>query len=468
MMFTTKSILSWLLLLAPFFVLGQVRGHYDAIYSGVPWIDAQGKTVSARGACIVKEKDTYYLFGEYKTDSANVFNGFSSYSSKDLANWRFESMALPVQATGKLGPNRVGERPKVMRSPTTGEYIMYMHVDSLNYKDQFVGYATASKITGPYQFQGPLLFNGQPIRKWDMGSFQDDDGRGYILIHGGEIYQLATDYKHVEKKLNETMVSGFESPTMLKKDGLYYFLGSHLTSWERNDNYYYTSRALTGPWEKQGLFAPEGSLTWNSQCTFVLPIQGTKTTTWMYMGDRWSFPKQNSAATYVWQPLSFAGDKLRLPTFYGAWQLDLKTGVYRVATPGDESIDLRTAKQVTRKGNWKQDSLQTISSDQPGDQLTLSFHGRAVALYGLSRPTGGYAKVTVKNKNSQHMLTSIVDMYALMPHTSIKFASPQWKADTYTISITVMGERGNWSDKRKNNYGSKGYDVVLQKLLVTK
>ncbi|WP_394676092.1 family 43 glycosylhydrolase [uncultured Sphingobacterium sp.] len=462
-----KSILSWLLLL-PFFVQGQVQGQYNAIYSGVPWIDAQGKTVSARGACIIKEKDTYFLFGEYKTDSANVFNGFSCYSSKDLVNWRFESMALPVQSIGKLGPNRVGERPKVMQSPTTGEYIMYMHVDSLNYKDQFVGYATASKITGPYQFQGPLLYNGQPIRRWDMGSFQDDDGRGYILIHGGEIYRLGADYKHVEKKLNETMVSGFESPTMLKKDGLYYFLGSNLTSWERNDNYYYTSRSLAGPWEKQGFFAPEGSLTWNSQCTFVLPIQGTETTFWMYMGDRWSFPKQNSAGSYVWQPLSFEGNKLLLPHFYDAWQLDLKTGEYRVLTLAGVSIDLTTSKEVIRKVNWKQDSLHTISSDRRGDQLTMSFHGRAVTLYGLSRPTGGYAKVTIENKKGQHILTSIVDMYALVPNVAIKFASPQLKEDTYTIAITVMGEQGTWSDKRKNNYGSRGFDVVLQKFLVTK
>jgi hypothetical protein len=59
-------------------------------------------------------------------------------------------------------------------------------------------------------------------------------------------------------------------------------------------------------------------------------------------------------------------------------------------------------------------------------------------------------------------------MYALVPNVAIKFASPQLKEDTYTIAITVMGEQGTWSDKRKNNYGSRGFDVVLQKFLVTK
>ena len=179
------------------------------------------------------------------------------------------------------------------------------------------------------------------------------------------------------------------------------------------------------------------------------------------MGDRWSFPKQKSAGTYVWQPLSFEGNKLRLPIFYDAWQLNLQTGEYRMSTPGEASIDLTTSKQVTRKGNWKQDSLHTISSNRRGEQLTMSFHGRAVALYGLSRPTGGYARVTIENKNGQHILTSIVDMYALVPNLAIKFASPQLKDDTYTITITLMGERGNWSDKRKNNYGSRGFDVVM-------
>src|SRR5690606_29954604 len=81
---------------------------YDAIHSGVPWFDQHGNTVSAHGAGIIKEGDRYYLFGEFKTDSANVFNGFACYSSTDLYNWTFECMALPVQEEGKLGPTRVG------------------------------------------------------------------------------------------------------------------------------------------------------------------------------------------------------------------------------------------------------------------------------------------------------------------------------------------------------------------------
>ena len=42
--------------------------------------------------------------------------------------------------------------------------------------DQYLGYVIAKKITGPYTFHGPIIFNKQPIYKWDMGTFQDKDG----------------------------------------------------------------------------------------------------------------------------------------------------------------------------------------------------------------------------------------------------------------------------------------------------
>lgn len=88
------------------------------------------------------------------------------------------------------------------------------------------------------------------------------------------------------------MVSGVggshgESPAMFKKDGTYFFLFSNLTSWEKNDNFYFTAPSVKGPWTRQGLFAPEGSLTYNSQTTFVFPLKCGEDTIPMFMGDRW-------------------------------------------------------------------------------------------------------------------------------------------------------------------------------------
>jgi hypothetical protein len=445
-----RSILVTILILSNFIAAAQKQKRYNAIFSGIPWFDDKGNTVSAHGANIVKDKNRYYLFGERHTDTSNAFAGFNCYSSADLYNWKFESIALPVQKAGKLGPNRVGERPKVMKCPTTGEYIMYMHVDTLGYIDQFVGYATSNSIAGPYTFKGPLLFNGKPIPKWDMGAFQDKDGLGYILLHGGDIYKLHDDYKSVAEQVSKSFTNGFESPAIFRKDSIYYFLGSNLTSWERNDNYYFTATSLAGPWTPRGIFAPTGTLTWNSQTTFVLPIAGSKDTTYMFMGDRWSFPKQASAATYVWQPLSVAGCSLSMPAYQEAWQINTSTGI---------------ASAV----KWQHGSSDTIllgSSDKKDITFAATFSGKQAGLYGFARPDGGYARVVVLNRKQKILFSSIIDMYCKYPVLSLKFLTPRLPKDSYTLRVTVMGERGNWSDKKKNMYGSTGYLISLDKLVV--
>ena len=443
---------------------GQQSVKMDAIYSGTPWFDQNGNVVSAHGANIIKEKDTFYLFGEAHIDTSNAFAGFNCYSSKDLYNWKFESIALPQQKSGKLGPNRVGERPKVMKCIKTGEFVMFMHADTLTYKDQFVGYAVSKNIKGPYQFKGPLLYQGKPIKKWDMGTFQDTDGSGYILVHGGEIYKLSDDFNSVTEKVNENITSGFESPTMLKKEGLYYFIGSHLTSWEKNDNYYYTSNSLKGPWQSQGLIAPEGTLTWNSQSTFVLPIQGTKGTTYMFMGDRWSFPKQASSATYVWEPLVISGTSLSIPDYQDAWQLDTVTGISSVAESNDEIIK-NTDTQIQYKGNWKETTSEN-RSDEKDASFTVKFNGEQIALYSLVGSENGYAKVVLTNEKGKVIVSALVDMYSKFSTLTQVFRSPLLKKGNYNLTVSFTGERPNWSDKRKSDYGSTGYYISISQIKI--
>lgn len=460
----TKEIICTVLLISTAISLAQQSGKTDAIYSGTPWFDQNGNVVSAHGANIIKEKDTFYLFGEAHTDTSNAFTGFNCYSSKDLYNWRFESIALPLQKSGKLGLNRVGERPKVMKCPKTGEFIMFMHADTLTYKDQFVGYAVSKKIKGPYQFKGPVLYQGKSIKKWDMGTFQDTDGSGYILIHGGEIYKLSDDFKSVTEKINENITSGFESPTMLKKDGLYYFIGSHLTSWEKNDNYYYTSNSLKGPWQSQGLIAPEGTLTWNSQSTFVLPIQGTKETTYMFMGDRWSFPKQASSATYVWQPFTISGTSLSIPNYQNGWKINTLTGISSVAESNDEIIK-NTDTQIQYKGNWNQ-TVSESRCDEKDASFSVSFTGEQIALYSIVGSENGYAKVVLTDEKGKVIVSALVDMYSKFSTTTQVFKSPVLKKGNYNLTVSVIGERPNWSDKRKTNYGSTGYYISISQIKI--
>lgn len=467
--FINRILFATITLLISHVTIAQKRGNYEAIYSGVPWFDDHGNVVSAHGANIIKDKDRYYLFGEAHSDNSNFFVGFNCYSSADLYNWKFESIALPVQKNGKLGPNRVGERPKVMKCPQTGEYVMYMHADTLSYTDQFVGYATSKNIAGPYTFHGPLLFNGKPIRKWDMGAFQDKDGAGYVLLHGGDIYKLSGDYKSISEQVNKAFTSGFEAPAVFRKGDIYYFLGSDLTSWEKNDNYYYTATALKGPWVKRGIFCPEGTLTWNSQTTFVLPISGSKDTTYMFMGDRWSYPKQASAANYVWQPLVISGTSLSIPGYQPAWKINTATGKVTPAEIGKKLIDNNDKKYISYSGNWQRGAAEgaIISSDEKGASFTVSFNGKQIGLNGLLHPSGGYAQVELKNSSGKILLKTLVDTYAKYQAKSLLFLTPVMPKGKYTLKVTVSGEHGNWSDKKKNLYGSTGNYVSIDKIIIT-
>lgn len=227
-----------------------------------------------------------------------------------------------MQKDGILGSNRVGERVKVMKCPSTGEFVMYMHADNMGYKDPHVGYATCKTIAGDYEFKGPLLYGGKPIRRWDMGIFKDSDGTGYLLVHHGIIYRLSDDYCSAEVKVLNKLPNSGESPAMFKKDGIYYMLYSGLTSWEKNDNFYFTAPSIKGPWTRQGFFAPKGTLTYNSQTTFVFPLIKGNDTIPMFMGDRWSYPHQASAATYVWMPMQVDEEKLSIPEYWDAWDVN--------------------------------------------------------------------------------------------------------------------------------------------------
>ena len=424
------------------------------IRNGMPWFDDHGNIVNAHGACIVEEKGRYYLFGEWKSDESNAFPGFSCYSSDDLVNWKFERVVLTVQPDGILGPNRVGERVKVMKCPSTGEFVMFMHADDMGYKDPYIGYATCKTINGEYQLQGPLLYQGKPVQRWDMGTFQDTDGKGYLLIHHGPIYRLSDDYQSIEMEVAHVKGSG-ESPAMFKKDGIYYMLYSNLTSWEKNDNFYFTAPSVKGPWTRQGLFAPDGSLTYNSLTTFVFSLKRGNDTIPMFMGDRWSYPHQASAATYVWMPMQVNGTKLSIPEYWQCWD-------FNTLKPVDI---LRKGKRVSMKNikpavGWTENRGCFVSNAK-GSVLAVPFRGTHVAVVGKSDCHSGYARVSVLNAKKDTVYSSLVDFYSKYSEKAIRIMTPEMEKGNYTLLVEVTGIKPVWTDKSKTIYGSDNTFVTI-------
>lgn len=423
----------------------------NLINNGIPWYDDKNNTINAHGGCIVEDKGKYYFFGEYKTDDINKFIGFSCYSSTNLVNWKFERLVLAPQKQGILGPNRIGERVKVMRCPSTGEYVMYMHCDDLKYNDPYIGYAISKTIAGDYEFKGALLYEDAPINRWDMGTFQDSDGKGYLLIHHGTNYRLSNDYKSAETIVGNHIPESGESPAMFKKNGIYYLLYSNLTSWERNDNYYYTASSVEGPWRKRGIFCPQGSLTYNSQCSFVFPLVRNNDTIPMYMGDRWSFPRQASAATYVWLPLQTEGTKLSIPEYMESWN------------PLSENITT-TKTQINKIETGK----NHFNSNKKGDFKVFPFSGSSISLFGETSPHGGYALITISDKKGKNLFSTQIDFYSKIPSSGIRFKSPQFRSGSYIMKIEVIGDHGVWYKKNGDKFGSDDNFVNVSTISVKK
>ncbi len=415
----------------------------QVVNNGVPWYDDRGEIINAHGACIIKDGGRYWLFGEYKSDESNAFPGFGCYSSDDLVNWKFERIVLPVQKDGILGPDRVGERVKVMKCPKTGEYIMLMHADNLQYKDPHIGIATCNTINGDYTLLGTIEFDGKPIKKWDMGTFQDEDGSGYLLIHHGPIYKLSDDYHFIERQVADVKGMG-ESPAMFKKNGRYFLLTSNLTSWERNDNYYFTSDSLEGPWELKGTFCPQGTLTHNSQSTFVFPLEQGDDVIPMYMGDRWSFPHQASAATYVWLPVRVEGDTMSIPEYWSSWNVE-------DISPVEEDGEMT-------EHNW--------TSSIKGDKLRVPFRGKNIKIFGRSDLNGGYAMVNIYDKYGKKLQGSYIDFYSKVPDDGLRYISRDYPEDDYVLEIEVTGEQPEWFKKDGTRFGSTGYNVNVMKTAI--
>lgn len=458
-----KWVAAALILLAQTASAVTQTGHETVIRNGVPWFDNNGNIVNAHGACIVRDGGRYYLFGEYKSDESNAFPGFSCYSSTDLVNWKFERVVLKVQKEGMLGPNRVGERVKVMRCPKTGEYVMFFHDDNLEYKDPCIGVATSKTINGEYTVQGPLMYQGRPVKRWDMGTFQDTDGQGYVLIHHGDIYRLSDDYRSAAEKMPYIKGMG-ESPAMFKKQGVYFLLTSNLTSWEKNDNFYLTAPNIRGPWTKRGLFCPEGALTYASQTTFVFPLINGNDTVPMFMGDRWSYPHQASAATYVWMPAEVSGTSLNIPHYWPAW--DIRTLKAADPVAGATTVNANSIK-ATPRGAWTPTAAGRVSTAK-GSTLTLRFNGRRAAFTGEVNRHSGYARVNIYNNKGSKIYTSLVDFYALNTENGLRFITPVLPSGNYKLEVVNEEDSPQWTDKTKTIYGSDGTQVTVGRFMVFK
>ncbi|WP_092522591.1 RICIN domain-containing protein [Actinopolyspora saharensis] len=282
------------------------------VRNGTQFTDPNGEPVHAHGGGVIEVDGYYYWFGENRA-ADDSFGHVSVYRSTDLKHWQFRNHVLSASSAPELESANI-ERPKVVYNESTGRFVMWMHKENdQDYSQARAAVAVADTVDGDYSWQGSFRPLGNMSR--DLTLFVDDDGTGYMASAANEnldlhIYRLTEDYTAVESLVANPWPGGHrEAPALFKRDGVYFMLTSGATGWDPNQQQYATSTSLDGGWS--GMRDVGDSTAYGSQTAWVLPIQGTGATSYLYLGDRWAgaWGGPVDESRYVWLPLRFPDER---------------------------------------------------------------------------------------------------------------------------------------------------------------
>jgi hypothetical protein len=288
---------------------GPAQAAAVTITNGTQFTATNGDPVHAHGGGVIKAGAYYYWFGEHR-NADNTFQYVDAYRSTDLKNWEFRNHVLTRSSSPELATANI-ERPKVMYNAATGTYVMWMHKENgADYSEARAAVAVSDTVDGDYTWQGSFRPLNTHMSR-DITVFVDSDGTGYMISAAREnydlqIYRLTADYTGIAALVADPWHDGHrEAPALFKRDGVYFMLTSAATGWNPNQQQYATATSVTGPWTAMKNVGD--STTFGSQTAYVLPVQGSSGTSYLYMGDRWgnAFGGTVNDSRYVWLPLSF-------------------------------------------------------------------------------------------------------------------------------------------------------------------
>ncbi|MFI6810036.1 RICIN domain-containing protein [Streptomyces luteogriseus] len=289
---------------------GPAQAAPQKITNGTQFTDTSGAPVHAHGGGVLKVGSYYYWFGEHR-NADNTFRYVDAYRSTDLKNWEFRNHVLTEASAPELATANI-ERPKVMYNASTGTFVMWMHKENgTDYSEARAAVAVSDTVDGNYTWKGSFRPLGQHMSR-DITVFTDTDGAGYMISAAREnydlqIYRLTADYTGIASLVANPWPGGHrEAPALFKRGGVYFMLTSGATGWNPNQQQYATATSIAGPWSAMKNIGD--STAYGSQTAFVLPVQGTSGTSYLYLGDRWgnSFGGTVNDSRYVWLPLTFS------------------------------------------------------------------------------------------------------------------------------------------------------------------
>lgn len=303
----------------------------EPVVPGGDWKDDRGKVVSATEGGIIRQGHLWYMWGMDRSQNNSTFVGINLYSSPDLVHWTFVKQILRHDSDPLLDKNAVVERAKILRSPHTGKYVIWMHYEGHNaYNVAEVAWATADRIDGDFKFQGH--FRPMDLDSRDLNVYQDDDGKAYLICTTKNnqfvsLFELDSTYTKLVREVYRGAASAgmqCEGHAIVKSKGRYYWMMSWCTGWDFNDNRYFSATSLAGPWSSGANVAPAGTHTYESQVGWAFTLPGTDGGNFVYMGDRWSV-NDFSLSRMVMLPFTVSGTSLSVQ-WHDRWYPGQDTG----------------------------------------------------------------------------------------------------------------------------------------------
>lgn len=456
------------------------------------WKDSSGTPIYSQGGGVLKVGRKYYWYGAkydasvtyaqnpVPTESGAIFNAVTVYSSTDLVNWRFEGDALKPGSTAHPLRGRWFGRMGVAYNSRTRKYVL-----ASQYSDPVKGagvfFATSDTPAGPFVFDNlqTRIENLSTQSSGDQTLFIDDDGRPYLVFSNSgtrrELYVAplrTSDYLQVgpATKVYDAPGGGREGSAIFKRNGLYYFLSSDLHGWNASRTFYMTARNIAGPYSPERILSgTERDFSHVSQNGFLVAVRGSKDTTILYAGDRWSNFASNGLGYNVWVPLSFDGVVPRFNSL-SQFDLDAATGTWSVGKGNNYILNPSfEADRVTQTGlaGWR-----TTWTNLKGVGPTMNVRGGRTGKWALNLAhddaTMGNAVQDVDLPNGRYTLKAwvrasggqaVARLYAAGhggPHrvqdltrpaadwTEVTVPAIQVRTGRVQIGVYVEGQKGQW------------------------
>jgi hypothetical protein len=362
------------------------------LINGVQWADTDGKPIQAHGGGMLEVDGYYYWFGENRNANGS-FHAVSAYRSRDLARWEFVHDVLRQDSAAGLDPANI-ERPKVVYNASTKKYVMWMHWENgSGYGEARAAVASSDTVAGDYAYQGsfrPLVDSGvmdhdKPgYMSRDCNLYVDDDGKGYFISATNEnydlnLYELTPDYLKIARLVATLFKGGHrEAPAFFKRNGVYFLITSAATGWDPNQAQYATSSAIGSGWSSMKNVG-DGN-TFYSQSTYVLPVQGSAGTSYLYLGDRWAgaWSGRVNDSSYVWQPISFPSNTSMSMSWNNTLAIDVGAGSVTGATKNFRLLNVKSGKALDVEGAGNDNSadiVQNVASDADNQAWSFNYDG---------------------------------------------------------------------------------------------